>query len=102
MTLEECFQLVTYKRYRENLLRLRVSRRLTFAHVRAASDFAFVLRSRRIDAPAEVELARGLPLCGVGDNFVEQGVEAFRLENMRSQCLSTTSYSNHTFKMVVM
>lgn len=77
---------------------------LALAHVRAAPDFAGVLRAVRVDAPAEVEEPVGFPLGGVGDDFVEEVLETLGLCSVRGQA-RYTAYLEETqraFRMVEM
>ncbi len=56
---------------------------LTFAHVRAAPDLAGVLRAGGIYLAAQLEEAGLVPFCGIGDDLVEETVEALRLQIVR-------------------
>lgn len=55
---------------------------LTLAHVRAAADFAIVLGTGGIYAPAQLEQAGRVPFGRVCDDFVEERLEAFRLRTV--------------------
>ena len=54
-------------------------RTLTFAHVRAASHLAAVLRPGGIYSAAQLEEAGLVPFRGIGDDLVEEVVKALRL-----------------------
>lgn len=44
---------------------------MTFAEIDSAANGAVVLRVSRLDVPPQVEKVVLSPLCGVGDNLVE-------------------------------
>lgn len=53
----------------------------TFAQICLAANGAGMLRSLRVYSSTEFEKTRGIPFCGICDNFVKQVCQAFVLQD---------------------